>query len=154
MLEGKSLYNQGMPFVIIFAGAVLAIFALYRYFLKATPHQIKTLFLSVAAIAIGLGAFFLAVTGRLPAAIAILAVLCPLAISYLKSRRHNAAPAHSDLPASRREAYDVLGLKENASEEDIRAAHLRLMKKVHPDQQGSDWLARKINAARDLLLNG
>ena len=140
-----------MPFLILFIGVTLAVFGLYRYFLKASPHQIKTLFLSIAAVAVGLAAFFLAVTGRLPAAIAILVALWPLAVSYLKSRNSQASPS-SDLPSSRQEALEVLGLKDGASEDDIKSAHLRLMKKMHPDQQGSDWLARKINAARDLLL--
>lgn len=51
-----------------------------------------------------------------------------------------------------REAYAVLGLKPGASDEDIKAAHRELMKGVHPDHGGSEFLAAKINDARDLLL--
>ncbi len=53
---------------------------------------------------------------------------------------------------SREEAAAVLGLKTNASTADIKAAHKRLMKDFHPDKGGSDYLAAKINAAKDVLL--
>ncbi len=59
----------------------------------------------------------------------------------------------ADAPLTRAEALALLGLPEGASVEDIRAAHRRLMRSAHPDRGGSAWLAARLNAARDLLLD-
>jgi hypothetical protein len=50
------------------------------------------------------------------------------------------------------EALAVLGLKSGASPEHIRSAHRKLMKDFHPDKGGSDYIAAKINQAKDVLL--
>ena len=53
---------------------------------------------------------------------------------------------------SRKEALAVLGLGEDATDEDIVGAHRKLMQKLHPDRGGNDYLAAKINQAKDFLL--
>lgn len=53
---------------------------------------------------------------------------------------------------TRAEALRVLGLQEGASDDDIRAAHRKLILQNHPDKGGSDYLASKINEAKGVLL--
>jgi hypothetical protein len=78
--------------------------------------------------------------------------------SYLQARFGAASDYQQTPPSegggdmSRAEALAVLGLDESASDADITAAHRKLMQKLHPDRGGNDYLAAKLNQAKDQLL--
>ncbi|MCC7220367.1 MAG: DnaJ domain-containing protein, partial [Candidatus Contendobacter sp.] len=50
------------------------------------------------------------------------------------------------------EAYEILGLSPDASQDQIQAAYRRLMQRLHPDHGGSAYLAARLNQARQVLL--
>lgn len=78
----------------------------------------------------------------------LIAIACIwFAWRYLKPNQAKRLPVTSEA-----EARSVLGVGPDADANAIRAAHRRLAAQVHPDRGGSVDLARRVNAARDLLL--
>lgn len=133
-----------------------------RAFERASVGSVKLLLAWIAALA-GLSlALMLVLSGRAGSAIAAATLLGPLAWEKWQAvsratAGHAGGGAHRPPPPrsgamSRAEAYAVLGLRPGASEAEICAAHKRLMRAVHPDGGGSDWVAARVNQARDELL--
>ena len=65
---------------------------------------------------------------------------------------HRRASFGKPKPMPVEDARRLLGLDEAASLHDIRAAHRRLIARVHPDIGGSAELAERVNVARDTLV--
>jgi len=134
-----------------------------RAFERASVATIKSLFAWIAALGGIALALLLILSGRGGFALGALAMFGPLIWRQWQAYRMGIGPGQQSggttQPPPRRqsgmtveEAYQVLGLRPGATEAEIREAHHRLMRTAHPDSGGSDWLATRINQARDVLL--
>lgn len=125
----------------------------------------KQVLLGAAAILI----LWLVVTGKLHALFALVAAALPMMqrivgvltmipgvrnfISQATQSQQTQQPAAKTGPMTREQAAEILGVSPDASPAEIRAAHRKLMGKLHPDKGGNDFLASQLNNARDKLLS-
>ena len=137
---------------VLIAVAVLAGILILRHLGRMSAGGQRHFQRLALGLALVVGAALLALKGQLIIAVPLLGFGAGMLgwqnLPFQKTS--NAAPSVNSMDIS--EALDVLGLKPNATENDIRAAHKNLLRGLHPDTGGSTYLAAKINAARDLLL--
>jgi DnaJ family protein C protein 19 len=146
-----------MLWLLLGAAALFVFLGGLRAFETANVKTIKSLGAWVLALGGITLALLLILTGREGIALGAAVLFGPLLWQHWKSAHGTgpkpfSPPPRTGGPMSRAEAYQVLGLKSGATEAEIRDAHRRLMMAAHPDHGGSDWLATRINQARDLLL--
>ena len=144
--------------------AIVLLILLIVGWVRSKPKALRRrAWLQAGLISLALVMLFLAITGRMHWLGALIAGLLPFVKSafpwllrllpFLKARRRQQqSPPKPSGNLTKQEAYEILGLKEGASKQDILAAHKRLMQKAHPDRGGSDWLASRINSAKETLL--
>ena len=146
-----------MVFYIIVALVVLTIFIyLITEFIhlpkKKFKKNLKLGFLIILLVIVFyLMRFFPGVISSIPAIFLILYrwgnVISFFSNIFLKKKYYNTQDR-----MSKKEALEILGLQEGASREQIISSHQNLVKKNHPDLGGSDWVTKKLNQARDILL--
>ncbi len=142
---------------ILCAGAYVLIRHGRRWSSAASPWQ-RSLVIAGLVIVLVLAL----VRGGAEIAAPLLAIVVPLLLRGLGSRRLPDSPSSTadtdsrcsatDPAMTREEAYEVLGLPAGASQEEIRLAHRRLIQRLHPDRGGSAYLAARLNQARRVLL--
>lgn len=153
---------------VLLAIAILG-YLLWQELKKRSPQQRRKMLLRGALFGVIGLVLVLALTGRVhwimaaaAAAIPFIKVLFGLLLRALpflqiwhkqhRAKTEHSSPAPTNSELTEDEAWQLLGLKPGANREEITKAHKSLIQKLHPDRGGNDYLAAKLNAARDLLL--
>lgn len=145
--------------VLVLAGLLFLLHRIEKAESAALARKVRV----VGAILCGVAGAGLALTGRIGIAVVLFGFAATLlgfqgmSLPGLFGRMGGSGSSRAGGPPpkgamSRDEALDVLGLTGRPSDDEIKGAHRRLMAKVHPDHEGSTYLASKINQAKDVLL--
>lgn len=155
--------------------AVAALYALYRfvrYVQGKADDERRSYYISLLIGLTAAGLIALSVTGRVHWLAGIVGGAIPFIRQYILQHVYHRlsgkdkqsseqagensqqqAKTRSSGAMNREQALAVLGLTDQPNEEDIVAAHRKLMQKCHPDRGGNDYLASQLNAAKDFLIN-
>ena len=160
---------MGIRFILAVA-AIAGVMWYLSWYHKASPEKRNQSLRTVTLYGVGIALLLLVVTGRIPWLFAIFSAAVPWINRILTAKKlwtsfsqingkktgHDGNQNQSSVRAidtmSKEEALEILGLSQEATEEEIVAAHRKLMSKVHPDKGGSDYLAKSLNQARKILL--
>jgi len=151
-----------LPLAAGLVALLLGIFLLGS-FLRADMRQLATSLKRVGGIALAIGTIGLLATGRIGFAFLTgsiaWALLSGQPLPNFGGRfggsgngSAQSGTANRAGRMSRSEALKLLGLSEGASDKEIIAAHRRLIQQTHPDKGGTNYLAAKINEAKETLL--
>lgn len=142
--------------LVVLAGGIW----LLRKYARMTPRQSRTFTSKLVAVLVMAFSGLLLVRGQFTYGSGLLLFgmglygtsQLPDFKSFWQARQGRAANSPPARDIRRENALAVLGLKTGASDDDVRKAHRQLMKDHHPDAGGSEEMASKINAAKDVLL--
>lgn len=149
-----------MPPILIGLAVLIGGIWLLRKYAKLSPKQSRIFTSKVVAVAVMGFSGLLMLRGQFGIGVGLFifgmglygTAQLPSVKSLWESRQGRTQNAVAPRDKKREQALAVLGLKAGASEDDIRRAHRLMMKDHHPDAGGSEEMASKINAAKDLLL--
>lgn len=150
--------------LIIALIVILGLWGIMAHLKRLPAAERRRLLWKLGLWGAGLGLILLVATGRAHWLFAVFGALLPLAktalalgmqvFPFLKGKRQAAqSPPRAAMDV--REAMDTLGLKgeeQQLTREDIISAHRKLMQKLHPDRGGNDYLAARVNEAKERLL--
>ena len=152
--------------LILWLLGILIVALTVRQLLKSAPTNGKPFLLRVVVILVLLVAAAMAMRGLWPVAMSLLGGLMVYGRPVLQAfglwrqlqsmqqkQQDQSAPSTRNDTMDAATARQILELEEDASKQDILAAHKRMMAKNHPDKGGSTYLASQINQAKDLLLD-
>ncbi|MBT3438031.1 MAG: DnaJ domain-containing protein [Oceanospirillaceae bacterium] len=151
--------------LILWILGIVIVALLIRLLLNKAPSNGKPFLLRAAVVVIVLVAVGLALRGLWPVAMSLFGGLMVYGKPVLKAfgfwqtikrfqqpKSESTPPTTSTMDAQ--QARQILGVDEDASNEEITDAHKRMMAKNHPDKGGSTYLASQINQAKDVLFKG